>query len=147
MLSGFKEFALKGNLVDMAAGITVGAAFGAIVKSLVDDIIMPPIGLMLGGVDFSNLFVVLKAGATPGPYPTLAAATEAGAVVIRYGVFFNLIVSFLIVAFAVYMLVSAVVAAKRRAEVQQAAAPPAPAEPPAQEKLLAEIRDLLRERR
>src|SRR5690606_11096586 len=89
MLSGFKKFATRGSLIDMASGIILGAAFTAIAKSLVDDIIMPPIGLALGGVDFRNLFVVLKQGAVPGPYPTLAAATEAGAVTIRYGQFLN----------------------------------------------------------
>lgn len=146
VLSGFKQFALRGNLVDMATGITVGAAFGGLAKSLVDDIIMPPIGLMLGGVDFTNLFVVLKPGSTPGPYETLKAATEAGAVTIRYGSFLTLVVTFLIVAFAVYLLVSGVQAARNHFEKQEAAAAPPPA-PTKEEVLLTEIRDLLREQR
>lgn len=144
VLGGFKQFALRGSLVDMATGITVGAAFGALAKSLVDDIIMPPVGLLLGGVDFSNLFVVLKQGSPAGPYATLAAANAAGAVTLRYGAFLTLVVTFLIVAFAVYLLVSAVQAARLRFERQQAAAPPAPGP---QELLLTEIRDLLREQR
>lgn len=145
MLSGFKTFALRGNLVDMAVGITVGAAFGTIAKSLVDDIIMPPVGLLLGGVDFSNLFLVLKQGAkAPPPYATLQQAVDSGAVVIKYGVFINTVVSFLIVAFAVYLIVSAVQRAKDRLERQQAtdAVPPAPTPT---ELLLGEIRDLLRD--
>lgn len=141
MLSGFKKFALRGSLVDMASGIILGAAFGAIVKSLVDDVIMPPVGLALGGVDFTNLFVVLKDGVPPGPYESLAVATAAGAVTLRYGVFLNLIVTFLIVAFAVYLLVTAIQRAKERMQVEgyQADMPP-------QEKLLTEIRDLLKTR-
>ena len=105
MLKEFKEFAMRGNVVDMAVGIIIGAAFGTIIKSLVADIIMPPIGLLLGNVDFSNLFVVLQQGATAGPYANLAAAQEAGAVTMNYGVFFNTIISFLIVAFAVFLLI------------------------------------------
>ena len=143
MLSGFKKFAMRGSLIDMASGIILGAAFGAIVKSLVDDVIMPPIGLALGGVDFSNLFVVLKDGAPLGPYDTLAAATAAGAVTVRYGVFLNFIVTFLIVAFAVYLLVSAIQRAKERMIAKEEEVPTPPT---AQEKLLAEIRDLLRAR-
>lgn len=143
MISGFKTFALRGSLIDMATGITVGAAFGALAKSLVDDIIMPPIGLALGGVDFTNLFVVIKQGAVAGPYPTLEAAKAAGAVTVRYGVFLNLVVTFLVVAFAVYLLVSLVAAAKRRLEHEEAKAA-VPPEPTPQEKLLGEIRDLLR---
>jgi large conductance mechanosensitive channel len=108
MLKEFKEFAMRGNVVDMAVGIIIGAAFGAIVKSLVDDVIMPPIGLVLGNVDFSNLFLVLKDGAAAGPYPSLAEARKAGAVAIGYGTFFNTVISFLIVAFAVFVLVRAV---------------------------------------
>ncbi|PCC71742.1 large conductance mechanosensitive channel [Nannocystis exedens] len=143
MLSGFKKFAMRGSLIDMASGIILGAAFGAIVKSLVDDVIMPPIGLLLGGVDFSNLFVVLKQGAPAGPYDTLAAATSAGAVTIRYGVFLNFVVTFLIVAFAVYLLIEAIHRAKERmTEKEEQAA----AEPSSQEKLLMEIRDLLKAR-
>jgi len=101
----FKGFAMRGNVVDMAVGIIIGAAFGTIVKSLVSDVIMPPIGLLLGNVDFTNLFVVLKGGTTPGPYPSLADARAAGAVSINYGVFINTIIIFLIVAFAVFMII------------------------------------------
>jgi len=105
VLKEFKQFAVKGNVVDMAVGIIIGVAFGAIVKSLVDDIVMPPIGLLLGNVDFSNLFVVLKTGATPGPYETMAAAKAAGAVTWNYGFFINQVVNFLIIAFSIFLLV------------------------------------------
>lgn len=105
MLKDFKEFAMRGNVVDMAIGIIIGASFGGIVKSLVDDVIMPPIGLILGNVDFSNLYIVLKDGVTAGPYAALAEAKKAGAVTINYGVFANSVISFLIVAFSVFMLV------------------------------------------
>jgi large conductance mechanosensitive channel len=106
MLKEFKNFAVKGNVVDMAVGIIVGASFGAIVSSLVADVLMPPIGLLLGRVDFSNLFFVLKEGLTiPGPYHSVAAAKAAGAVTINYGLFINQIISFVIVAFAVFILV------------------------------------------
>ncbi len=105
MLEEFKKFAMRGNVVDMAVGIIIGGAFGTIVKSLVSDVLMPPIGLLLGGVDFANFFITLKEGATAGPYASLAGAQEAGAVVISYGVFMNAVISFLIVAFAVFMLI------------------------------------------
>jgi large conductance mechanosensitive channel len=105
MLEEFKKFAMRGNVVDMAVGIIIGGAFGTIVKSLVADVIMPPVGLLLGGVDFSNLFITLKEGATVGPYGTLAIAQEAGAVTISYGIFINAVISFLIVAFAVFLLI------------------------------------------
>jgi large conductance mechanosensitive channel len=108
MLQEFKTFAMRGNVVDMAVGIIIGGAFGTIIKSLVADIIMPPIGLMLGGVDFSDFFVILKEGATAGPYATLAIAQEAGAVTIGYGVFINAVISFLIVAFAVFLLIKSI---------------------------------------
>ncbi|HSI23535.1 MAG TPA: large-conductance mechanosensitive channel protein MscL [Methylophilaceae bacterium] len=108
MFKEFKKFAMRGNVVDMAVGIIIGAAFGAIVKSLVDDLIMPPIGLLLGNVDFANLFIVLKEGAIPEPYASLDAAKKAGAVTLNYGVFINALVSFTIVAFAVFLLVRAV---------------------------------------
>ncbi len=104
MLKEFRDFAMRGSVVDMAVGIIIGAAFGGIVKSLVDDVLMPPIGL-LGQVDFSNLFAVLREGATAGPYASLAAARAAGAVTINYGLFVNSIISFLIVAFAVFMVI------------------------------------------
>ena len=106
MLKEFKEFALHGSVVDMAVGIIIGAAFGTIVNSLVSDVLMPPIGLLLGNIDFTNFFVVLKEGAkTAGPYASPAAAKAAGAVTINYGVFINTIISFFIVAFAVFLLV------------------------------------------
>lgn len=106
MFKEFKEFAVRGNVVDMAVGIIIGAAFGTIVKSLVDDIIMPPIGLLLGNVDFANLFFVLKDGAAAAaPYASLEAAKKAGAVTLNYGVFINTVVSFVIVAFAVFILI------------------------------------------
>jgi len=120
MLKDFKEFALRGNVVDMAVGIIIGAAFGTIVKSLVADIIMPPVGLLLGDVDFSALFIVLKEGSVAGPYETLAAAQEAGAVTMNYGVFFMAIISFIIVAFSVFFLVRYMNKLKRKEE-----APPA----------------------
>jgi large conductance mechanosensitive channel len=120
MFKQFREFALRGNVVDMAVGIIIGAAFGAIVSSLVADVIMPPIGLLLGNVDFSDLFVVLREGAAPGPYASLAAAREAGAVTLNYGVFVNSIISFLIIAFSVFILVTQMNRLRRQAE-----APPA----------------------
>jgi large conductance mechanosensitive channel len=122
MFKEFKEFAMRGNVVDMAVGIIIGAAFGTIVKSLVADIIMPPIGLLLGNVDFSNLFIVLKQGAMAGPYANLVAAQEAGAVTMNYGVFFNTIISFLIVAFAVFLLIRGLNRLKKKEE----APPPEP---------------------
>jgi len=120
MLKEFKEFAMRGNVVDMAVGIIIGAAFGTIVKSLVSDVIMPPIGLLLGNVDFSNLFIVIKEGTTAGPFAALADAQKAGAVTINYGVFINTIISFVIVAFAVFLLVRSINKLKRVEE-----APPA----------------------
>jgi large conductance mechanosensitive channel len=105
MFREFRDFAMRGSVVDMAVGIIIGAAFGAIVKSLVDDVLMPPIGLLLGQVDFSNLFVVLREGATAGPYASLAAAKAAGAVTVNYGLFINSVISFVIVAFAVFALI------------------------------------------
>lgn len=139
MLKEFKEFAVKGNVVDMAVGIIIGAAFGTIVKSLVDDIIMPPIGMLLGGVDFTDLFVVLKEGTAAAPYATLEAAKAAGAVTINLGLFFNTVISFLIVAFSVFVLVKQI----NRLKKEEDEAPPAPPEPTKEEVLLTEIRDLL----
>lgn len=115
MLKEFKEFALKGNVVDMAVGIIIGAAFGTIVKSLVDDIIMPPIGLLLGNVDFSNLFVVLREGKVAGPYVSVAAAKQAGAVTLNVGLFINTVISFLIVAFSVFLVVKGMNRLKKQA--------------------------------
>jgi len=142
VLKEFKEFAVKGNMLDMAVGIIIGAAFGTIIKSLVDDVIMPPIGMLLGGVDFKEFFMTLSEGATAGPYATLAAAQEAGAVTINYGLFINALISFLIVAFAVFFVVRGFNRMKKEEEVVEAA--PAEPEPSAEEKLLTEIRDLLK---
>jgi large conductance mechanosensitive channel len=114
MLKDFKEFAVRGNVVDMAVGIIIGVAFGTIVKSMVDDLLMPPIGLALGGVDFTNLFLTLRQGEVAAPYATLAEAKEAGAVTLNYGVFVNSVVSFLIVAFAVFLVVRGVNAMRRK---------------------------------
>lgn len=105
MLRDFKEFSMRGNVVDMAVGIIIGAAFGAVVASLVADVMMPPIGALLGNVDFANLFVVLRAGSEAGPYATLADAKAAGAVTLNYGLFVNKVVSFLLVALATFFLV------------------------------------------
>jgi len=105
MFKEFKEFAMRGNVVDMAVGIIIGAAFGTIVKSLVSDVIMPPLGLLLGGVDFTNLFIVLQAGESGGSYLSLADAKAAGAVTVNYGVFINTIISFLIVVFSVFLII------------------------------------------
>jgi large conductance mechanosensitive channel len=121
MFKEFKEFAMRGNVVDMAVGIIIGAAFGTIVKSLVEDVIMPPIGLLLGSVDFSDLFVTLKHGAVAGPYLTLVDAKKAGAVTLSYGAFFNTIISFVIVAFSVFLLVKAMNTLKRKQEASTAA--------------------------
>ncbi len=120
MFKEFKEFAMRGNVVDMAVGIIMGAAFGTIVKSLVSDVIMPPIGLLLGNVDFSNLFLTLKTGTTAGPFATLAEAQKAGAVTLNYGVFLNTIISFVIVAFAVFLLVRSLNKLKRHEEAPAA---------------------------
>ena len=120
MLKEFKEFAMRGNVIDMAVGVVIGGAFGVIVKSLVDDILMPILGLLLGNADFSNLFIVLREGTAVGPYETLALAQEAGAVTINYGLFINAIVSFIIVAFAIFLLIRGINRTKREEE-----APPA----------------------
>jgi large conductance mechanosensitive channel len=120
MFKEFKEFAMRGNVVDMAVGIVIGAAFGLIVKSLVDDVLMPPIGVLLGGVDFSSLFWVLKPGSAAGPYPTVAAAKQAGAVTLNFGMFINTVINFIIIAFAIFMVVKGMNRMKRE---QPAAAP------------------------
>jgi large conductance mechanosensitive channel len=138
MLKEFKEFAVKGNVMDMAIGIIIGAAFGTIVKSLVDDIIMPVVGLVLGNVDFTNIFLTLS-GDT---YPTLEQARQAGAVTVNVGVFLNAVIAFLIVAWAMFFVVKGMNTLKRKAEEEPAEAPA----PPRSEVLLAEIRDLLRAR-
>lgn len=108
MWKEFKEFALKGSVLDMAIGIIIGVAFAPIVKSLVDDIIMPPIGLLLGGVDFTNLFAVVREGAPGAPYPSLEAAKAAGAVTVNYGVFVNTLITFLIISFAIFLMVKVI---------------------------------------
>jgi large conductance mechanosensitive channel len=121
MMKEFKEFIMRGNVIDMAVGIVIGAAFGTIITSLVADVIMPPIGLLLGNVDFSNLFILLKEGAkVPGPYASLASAKGAGAVTMNIGVFINTVISFLIVAFAIFLLIKSVNKIKK-----QEVAPPA----------------------
>lgn len=142
MLKEFKDFAMGGNVVDMAVGIIIGAAFGAIVASAVGDVLMPILGFLAGGVDFSNQFFLVKDGATVGPYASLASAKQAGAVTVAYGVLLNAVVNFLIVAFALFMLIKAMNALKRK----QAAAPPAPPAPSTEALLLTEIRDLLARR-
>jgi large conductance mechanosensitive channel len=143
MFREFREFAVRGNVVDMAVGILIGAAFGAIVRSLVADVLTPPIGILLGNVDFTNLFAVIQPGVEAGPYATLADAQEAGAVTINYGVFLNSVVSFVIIAFAVFMLVRSLNRLKRQEEAKPAP-PPAPSR---EETLLGEIRDLLQAER
>lgn len=121
MFKEFKEFIMRGNVVDMAVGIIIGAAFGTIVKSLVADVLMPPLGLLIGGVDFSQLFIIVKEGAkVAAPYASLAAAEEAGAVLIRYGIFINTLISFIIVAFAIFLLIKGLNNMRREEE-----APPA----------------------
>jgi large conductance mechanosensitive channel len=123
MFKEFKAFIMRGNVLDLAVGVIIGAAFGAIVKSFVDDILMPPIGLLLGNVDFSNIFAVLKAGDPAGPYAALAAAKEAGAVTMNFGIFINTVISFLITALAIFLVVKGANALQREKEV---APPPAP---------------------
>jgi large conductance mechanosensitive channel len=138
-VSEFKAFALKGNVVDMAVGVIIGGAFGAIVGSMVSDVLMPVVGLATGGVSFSDKFLALDGKS----YPSLAAAKAAGASVMQYGVFIDKVINFLIVAFCLFLVIKAMNAAKKK----EAAAPaPAPAAPPRQEVLLEEIRDLLKKR-
>ena len=137
MLKEFRDFAVRGNVIDMAVGIIIGAAFGTIIKSMVSDVIMPPIGLLLGNIDFSELFIVLKAGAQAGPYATVKAAKAAGAVTLNYGVFINTVISFVIVAFCVFLVIKQMNKLKKKEEE-------APAEPPKDEVLLTEIRDILK---
>ena len=140
MLKEFRDFALRGNVVDMAVGIIIGAAFGKIVSSMVDDLLMPPIGQLLGSMDFSSLFIDLSGVG----HETLAAAKAAGAATLNYGVFVNNVVNFTIVAFALFLVVKGMNTLKKRAEKEKAAAPPPP--PPAELVLLQEIRDALRAR-
>ena len=116
MIKEFKEFAMRGNVLDMAVGIIIGAAFGTIVTSLVNDVIMPPIGLLLGNVDFSNIFAVLREGKVAGPYASVASAKAAGAVTLNVGVFINTIINFVIVAFAIFLLIRSINRLKRQEE-------------------------------
>ena len=118
MFKEFKEFAVKGNMVDLAIGVIIGGAFGGVISSLVKDVIMPPIGALLGGADFANLMWVIKEGTTAGPYATPAAAAEAGAAVMSYGVFINTIISFLIVVFVIFMLVKAMNKLRKEQEAE-----------------------------
>jgi large conductance mechanosensitive channel len=138
MLQDFKEFVVKGNAFDLAVGVIIGGAFGAMAGSFVTDVMMPPLGLVTGGADFTNLFLTLKEGATPGPYASLTAAKEAGAVTLNLGVFLNTVVNLLIVGFVLFLMVRAINAART----------PAPAPPPAATPedvlLLREIRDALK---
>jgi len=139
MLKEFKEFAIKGNMIDMAVGIVIGAAFGAIISSLVDDVFMPVVGLLIGGIDFSNWFILLgDAGGVK--IPTIAAAKEAGIATINIGLFINAIIKFIIIAFALFAMVKGINSLKRKEEEK----PKPPSAPPAQELLLSEIRDLLK---
>ena len=140
MIKEFKEFAMKGNALDMAVGIIIGGAFGKIVSSLVNDVVMPPIGKLMGNVDFSSLFINLSRD--KGPFDSLVAAKAAGAATLNYGVFLNAVLDFIIVAFAIFLLIKCVNMAKRKAA--EAPAPPPP--PSAQETLLTEIRDILKSR-
>ena len=126
MLKDFRDFIMRGNVLDMAVGIIIGVAFSAIVTSLVRDLIMPPFGLLLGNVDFANLFVILKSGQPPAPYASLADAQAAGAVSINYGVFINTIISFLLIALAVFLIIRAFVRARQKFEKKTEAAPAAP---------------------
>ena len=136
MMKEFKAFAMRGNVVDMAVGIIIGGAFGKIISSVVNDVLMPPIGKLMGGVDFSNLFFTLGAE----QYTTLDAAKAAGAATVNYGIFINSVINFIIVALCVFLMVKALNTAKKK----EAAAPSAPPAPPREEVLLTEIRDLLK---
>ncbi len=138
MFKEFKEFVMRGNVMDLAIGVIIGAAFGKVVDSIVKDVIMPPIGMLMGKADFANMFLVLSEGSSPGPYPTPDAASKAGAVTLNYGLFVNSLIGFMIVAFAIFLMVRAV------NKVRAAPAPDAPPAPSAEETLLGEIRDLLK---
>jgi len=137
MLKEFKAFAMRGNVVDMAVGIIIGAAFGRIVSSFVNDVVMPPIGLLMGNLDFSNLFINLSGES----FPSLAAAEEAGAPVIKYGLFVNNVLDFVIVALAIFFVIRAM---NKMKKAEEEAPPPAPPEPSDEVKLLTEIRDSLK---
>jgi large conductance mechanosensitive channel len=141
MIKEFKEFAMKGNVVDLAVAVIIGGAFGKIVTSVVNDVIMPPIGKLMGGVNFSDLFINLDTA--KGPFTSLKAAKDAGAAVIAYGSFINTVIDFTIVAFCIFMMIKAMSAMKKK---PAAAAPAAPPEPTKDQRLLTEIRDLLKAR-
>jgi large conductance mechanosensitive channel len=141
LLQEFKAFAMRGNVVDMAVGIIIGGAFGKIVSSLVNDVIMPPIGKLMGNVNFSDLFINLDS--SKGPFDSLAKAKEAGAAVIAYGQFINVVIDFIIVAFAIFMMIKMMNKLKKKEETAPAVPPP----PPAQEVLLSEIRDILKSKK
>jgi large conductance mechanosensitive channel len=143
MFKEFKEFAVNGNVMDLAVGVVIGGAFGSIVTSLVKDIVMPPIGLLLGKIDFSEMFLVLKEGSAPGPYPTVDAAHKVGAVTLNFGSFINTVISFIIVSFSIFLVVKTMNRLKRK-EVVEEAAEAAAAPLTKQEELLTEIRDLLK---
>ncbi len=123
IINEFREFAVKGNVVDMAVGIIIGAAFGAIANSLVSDVIMPPLGVLVGNIDFTNFFIVVKEGTTAGPYPSLKAAQDAGAVTVNYGLFTNTVVNFLVVSIAVFLLVRAINRLRRDELTSEPASP------------------------
>ena len=141
MFKEFKEFAMKGNVVDMAVGIIIGAAFGAIVNSLVTDVVMPIIGVVTGGLDFSSRYLLLKDGIPQAPYATVAAAKAAGAVTINIGSFISLVLNFVLVAFVLFMIIKAMNQMRRKQPAAPASAPPPPT---TEERLLTEIRDLLK---
>src|SRR5262245_30633322 len=141
MFKEFREFAMKGNVVDMAVGIIIGAAFGAIVNSLVADVVMPVIGVATGGLDFSSRYLLLKDGNPPGPYASVAAAKAAGAATVNIGSFISLVLNFLIVAFVLFMIIKMMNQLRRE---KPAVAPAAAAPPTTEERLLTEIRDLLK---
>ena len=145
MFKEFKQFAMQGSVVDLAVGLVVGAAFGAIVTSVVQDVVMPVFGVITGGLDFGQRFALLREGSPVGPYATLAAAKAAGAATLNYGLFLNAIVNFLIVAFALFVVIKAMNTARRPAQ-DAPAPPPAPPAPTTEERLLTEIRDFLRSR-
>lgn len=142
MWKEFREFAIKGSVIDLAVGVIIGGVFGKFVSSLVEDVLMPPLGLLIGKVDFSNLFINLSGG----EYASLDAAKKAGAATINYGMFLNNLIGFLITAFAIFLVVKAINRLRREGEDKAAEAPPAPPEPTGEEKILIEIRDLLKVR-
>ncbi len=146
MFKEFKEFAVKGNVIDLAVGVVIGGAFGSIVTSLVKDIVMPPIGLISGEVDFAEQLLVLKEGKTPGPYGTIDAAHKASAVTLNYGVFLNTVLSFLIIAITIFIVVKSINKLKRQEVVEEAEAEVV-APLTKQEELLTEILEVLKERK